>query len=264
MMQHARRIWRLLCLAAHVLLGLLVAWPLFALLDVIAPRHPHAHRQAAARWWTRGLCAILKLRVRLEGRIHAAPTLFVANHISWLDIICLRAHIDALLVAKQEVRRWPVFGGIFARAGTLFLPRGGPSTHVADQMTWHLLAQRSVLVFPEGTSSHGITVDRFHARLYQAAIRAQSAVQAVAITYPHPVAGVHPAAPFVGEAALLPHLWRVLAEPALEVQISLCAPLSATGRERRMLADLTREQILCTLGLKDEQFIDSAPSARAL
>lgn len=264
MMCHARRIWRLLCLAVHVLLGLLVAWPLFALLDMIAPRRTHAHRQAAARWWTRGLCAILKLRVRLEGRIHAAPTLFVANHISWLDIICLRAHIDALLVAKQEVRRWPVFGGIFARAGTLFLPRGGPSTHVADQMTWHLLAQRSVLVFPEGSSSDGATVSRFHARLYQAAIRAQCAVQAVAITYPHPVAGVHPAAPFVGEAALLPHLWRVLAEPALEVRLSLCTPLSATGRERRMLADLTREQILCALGLAEEQLMNSAPSARAL
>lgn len=261
MMRHARRIWRLLCLVVHVLLGLLVAWPLFALLDVIAPRHPHAHRQAAARWWTRGLCAILKLRVRLEGRIHAAPTLFVANHISWLDIICLRAHIDALLVAKQEVRHWPVFGGIFARAGTLFLPRGGPSTHVADQMTWHLLAQRSVLMFPEGSSSDGATVGRFHARLYQAAIRAQCAVQAVAITYPHP-AGVHPAAPFVGEAALLPHLWRVLAEPALEVQISLYTPLSAIGRERRMLADLTRDQILCALGLNGEQVTDRVAAAQ--
>lgn len=263
MICHARRVWRLLYLALHVLLGLLVAYPLFALFDAITPRHPHAHRQAAARWWTRGLCTILKLRVQLEGSIHDAPTLFVANHISWLDIICLRAHVDALLVAKDEVRRWPVFGGIFARAGTLFLPRGGPSTHVADQMTWHLLAQRSVLVFPEGSSSDGATVGRLHARLYQAAIRAQCAVQAVAITYPHP-AGVHPAAPFVGEAALLPHLWHVLAEPALEVRISLCAPLSTTGKERRMLADLTRDQILCALGLNVEQAAESLSSAHAL
>lgn len=263
MMRFARRVGRLARLVVHVLLGLLVAYPLFALLDVIAPRHPHTHRQAAAHWWTRGLCAILKLRVRLEGRIHDAPTLFVANHISWLDIICLRAHLDALLVAKEEVRRWPVFGGIFARAGTLFLPRGGPSVHVADQMTWHLLAHRSVLVFPEGTSSHGTTVDRFHARLYQAAIRAQCAVQAVAITYPHP-AGVHPAAPFVGEAALLPHLWRVLAEPALEVRISLCAPLSATGKERRTLANLTRDQILGALKLSEEQTADGRLSTRAV
>ncbi len=262
MIRFGRRVGRLARLAVHVLLGLLAAYPLFALLDMIAPRHPHTHRQATAHWWTRGLCAILKLRVRLEGRIHDAPTLFVANHISWLDIICVRAHVDALLVAKEEVRRWPVFGGIFARADTLFLPRGGPSVHVADQMTWHLLAHRSVLVFPEGSSSDGTTVDRFHARLYQAAIRAQCAVQAVAITYPHP-AGVHPAAPFVGEAALLPHLWRVLAEPALEVRISLCAPLSATGKERRVLANLTRDQILCALKIKGEQVADGLASARA-
>lgn len=262
MIRLARRVGRLAHLAVHVLLGLLAAYPLFALLDVIAPRRPHAHRQAAARWWTRGLCSILKLRIRIEGRIHDAPALFVANHISWLDIICLRAHLDALLVAKEEVRRWPVFGAIAARADTLFLTRGGPSVHVADHMTWHLLARRSVLMFPEGTSSHGTTVDHFHARLYQAAIRAQCAVQAVAITYPHP-AGVHPAAPFVGEAALLPHLWRVLAEPALEVRISLCAPLSATGKERRTLANLTRDQILRALRLKEEQAADDLASARA-
>lgn len=60
------------------------------------------------------------------------------------------------------------------------------------------------------------------------------------------------------------HLWRVLAEPALEVRISLCAPLSATGKERRVLANLTRDQILCALKLKGEQVADGLASARAL
>lgn len=114
-------------------------------------------------------------------------------------------------------------------------------------MTWRLAAGAPVMVFPEGTSTDGTGVLRFHARLYQAATRLHGHVQAVAIRYPR-AAGVNPVVPFVGDDDLASHLWRLLGEGSIEAELHFCAPLSAHGRERRALANATREQILGALG----------------
>jgi 1-acyl-sn-glycerol-3-phosphate acyltransferase len=153
--------------------------------------------------------------------------------------------VDAAFVAKSEVRRWPLVGGLAARAGTLFLRRGNhdATSQVANQMTWLLAANRPVIVFPEGTSTDGSTVLRFHARLYQAASRIDGYIQAVAIRYPHE-SGINPAIPFVGDDDLAGHLWQLLGEESIEVELHFCAALATEGRERRALADATRGQIL--------------------
>ena len=96
--------------------------------------------------------------------------------------------------------------------------------------------------FSEGTSTGGETVRRFFPRLFQAAILARCPVQAIALRYPHRD-GVHPAVPFVGDASLLPHLWRLLGERRIEVTLRFCEPLSALGRTRNELAEHARAQI---------------------
>jgi 1-acyl-sn-glycerol-3-phosphate acyltransferase len=161
--------------------------------------------------------------------------------------------VDAAFVAKSEVRQWPLVGGLSARAGTLFLKRGShdATNEIADRMTWLLAAKKSVIVFPEGTSTDGSTVLRFHARLYQAAIRIDGHAQAVAIRYPHG-SGINPAIPFVGDDNLAGHLWRLLGEENIKAELHFCAALAAAGRERRMLADATRGQILEVLGFDSD------------
>jgi 1-acyl-sn-glycerol-3-phosphate acyltransferase len=113
-------------------------------------------------------------------------------------------------------------------------------------MTWLLAANSPVIVFPEGTSTDGSSVLRFHARLYQSASRIDGYVQAVAIRYPHE-SGINTAIPFVGDDYLAGHLWRLLGEESIEAELHFCAPLASEGRKRRMLADATRRQIIETL-----------------
>ncbi len=242
MIRHPRRLLRLVRLLWFMLVSLAVAYPLLELRRKCGRRSFTHYQQAAARWWSRKFCQILNLRIRVAGEIGATPTLFVANHISWLDVIALRSQLDAVFVAKEEIRSWPVFGGLAVRTGTLFLRRGEQSPYIAEQMTLQLKARCNVLFFPEGTSSRGDTVDHFHARLYQSAVQTASRVQAVALRYPHR-AGVNPLAPFVGDDVLLAHLWRLLGEPQLDVSLSFCAPLAAADRPRRVLAEQTRSQI---------------------
>ncbi len=235
-----RRLVRLLRLAGHFVVGPFIAHVLLRLVD-------YPRQQALSKWWNYKLCRILNLRIHIHGNINSQPTLFVANHISWLDINCLGSVLKAHFVSKQEVREWPVFGAMAARIGTLFLKRGDATvtSMVADQMTWLLLQKKSLVMFPEGTSSDGNSVDRFHARLFQSAIRSRTAVQAVALSFPHEQ-GVNPLVPFIGDDNLLLHLWKLLSLPVVEVRLTFCKPIFAEGLDRRLLANHTRSQILST------------------
>lgn len=197
------------------------------------------------------------MRLQIEGEPASGAVLYAANHVSWLDIPCLGAIVNAVFVAKQDVRRWPLVGAMAERLGTIFLARGerDASSRAAERMTWALARTQSVIVFPEGTTTDGRAVGHFHARLFQAAVHAHAAVQAVALSYPHP-AGTHPAAPFIGEDDLARHLWRLLAEPSLVVRLVFCPPLSAHHHDRRGLAEHTRAQVLAALGASVDESVN--------
>ena len=57
-----------------------------------------------------GTCRILGIRVTTTGEMsQTAPTLYVSNHISYVDIFVL-GQLPAYFIAKSEVASWPVFG----------------------------------------------------------------------------------------------------------------------------------------------------------
>jgi 1-acyl-sn-glycerol-3-phosphate acyltransferase len=243
-----RRLWRSLWFVAHLALGALLCALWLAPLARLAPAHAGHARERVVRFWMRTLLAILGVRVRFGGTLPAAPVLLVANHVSWLDIPCLFAVTHGVFVAKSEVARWPLIGALAAAIDTIFLERGHAAAAAAERMTWRLMRGERVLIFPEGTSTDGSDVRVFHARLYQAAVRAGCPVQAVAISYPQ-AHGPHPRVPFVGDDEFVRHLWRLLGEAGIEAQLQFCPPLPAAVGERRQLAVYTRDQVRAALGL---------------
>ena len=232
-----RRLRRVPLVGLHVLAGIVVAALLWPGRNGMVSDRPLV-------MWSRVLCWIMGVRATVTGTPADGAVLFVANHISWLDIFCIAGVCPTHFLAKREVADWPLFGWLSRRAGTAFICRGGDNGagEAAEQLTWRLRNGGRVLVFPEGTSTEGETVRRFFPRLFQAAILARCPVQAIALRYPHRD-GVHPAVPFVGDASLLPHLWRLLGERRIEVTLRFCEPLSALGRTRNELADHARAQI---------------------
>jgi 1-acyl-sn-glycerol-3-phosphate acyltransferase len=191
------------------------------------------------------LCRILGIRLQASGTVCQGPTFFVANHISWLDIFCIAAVCPTHFLAKQDVAAWPLFGWLCRRAGTAFIRRGDDSGAAMEQMVWRLRQGERILVFPEGTSTSGETVRRFFPRLFQAAILARCPVQAIALRYPRRDgrSGPHPTAPFIGDDELLPHLWRLLGEPAIDVKVHFGAIHAAPHSSRDVLARLTHAEI---------------------
>ncbi len=232
-MRWIRLVFRLPPVLGLVLLGLLVA-----ALRLRRPRGtpPDAGQQAWVRRWLGWAARLLGVRLRVSGRPEPGPVLVVANHISWLDIVVLGAARPAVFVAKAEIRRWPVLGWLSAAAGTLFIRRGGKhaAEGVAQAMRETLRAGVTVAVFPEGTTTDGRQVRRFHPRLLAAAQDAGVPVQPVALTYPHE-RGVHPAVPFTGDDTFLRSALRILGARGIVAELRFC-PALAPREDRRRLA----------------------------
>ncbi len=132
--------------------------------------------------------------------------LIVANHISWLDIFVLNAH-----AARRDSSRRPSCNagrssaGCAATSGTLFIERERRrDTHTVNRHTVEALARGDlVAVFPEGTTSDGTTLLKFHSSLLQPIVDARGVVQPIAIRYRTP-AGEHSDAPaFVGDLTMV-------------------------------------------------------------
>jgi lyso-ornithine lipid O-acyltransferase len=111
-------------------------------------------------------------------------TLFVTNHISWIDIPLLASALDADFVAKADILHWPILGSLARMLNPVFVARDCPHSAQAqaDAIRQRLLAGRSVILCAEGTTSVGQTVLPFKSCLFEAA-DAASAIQPVAIRY---------------------------------------------------------------------------------
>ncbi|MGP4843597.1 lysophospholipid acyltransferase family protein [Marinobacter sp. 1Y8] len=183
-------------------------------------------RTSFARFCFATAARCLGFRVHEQGQAEPGPVLLVSNHISWSDIPILGGVVKLRFLSKSEVRSWPVIGWLAAQAGTLFIRRGGGQARIArDTIAATLAAGQSVLVFPEGTTSVGITVLPFHSRLLSAAQEAGVPIQPISIGYRRNGHTDH-LAPFIGDDAFQTHLLRLLKEPAVEVTVTLHAPVS--------------------------------------
>jgi 1-acyl-sn-glycerol-3-phosphate acyltransferase len=204
------------------------------------------------RWWSRGLLRVLNVHHVTNGSqvlVNDAACLFVANHISWLDIFAVNVTTPARFVAKSEVSQWPVLGWLVQRSGTLFVRRGVRSDAVrVNALVTGLLQQgRAIALFPQGTSTTPEQPVHFHAPLLQSAIAANSQVQPVAIFY-HDGQGVrHDAAAFVGDTTFMQSLWRIVCTTDIRVTVTYLPQMDATGQDRRSLAMQAQDAVNMTL-----------------
>ncbi|QGK71124.1 1-acyl-sn-glycerol-3-phosphate acyltransferase [Allosaccharopolyspora coralli] len=212
-----------------------------AALVAVLPFVPHDRRRVLfGRWFglvlnAFGVEVVLRDAQRLDV---TGPVLVACNHVSWLDVIALQSVRPMRLLAKAEVRDWPVVGGIAARAGTLFIEREGLRSLPAavNRVAEALRGGSMIGVYPEGTTWCGRASGRHRPAVFQAAVEADALVQPVALRYR--VAGrPSTAAAFVGDATLLSSLVSVARTRGLVLELSALPPWDArTVSDRRELA----------------------------
>lgn len=219
--------------------------------------YPHLSQPAQKRMsknWSVGLLAILSIRLRLSGTLPTAkdqPAMLVANHVSWLDVYSLITVCPSRFVAKSEIRGWPFLGWLSRNVGTLFIER----TRITDivrinQDISHALTTGDlVAIFPEGTTSDGTTVKKFHASLLQSAVAVEASLYPVAIRYHDASGEISKAAVYV-DVSLLESLGQILQQPWIEVELIFSDPVNSSGKNRQELARTIQQVITNALSLQ--------------
>jgi 1-acyl-sn-glycerol-3-phosphate acyltransferase len=248
----ATRLTRLARLPAHLARGL---WQSRRFPSLSAERQD---RTSAA--WSRRLMSILGVRVHATNAPHdpGLGTLLVANHVSWLDVFALYTVAPGIFVAKSEIAGWPLLGRLVTNAGTIYIERGrGRHARRTNERIVAALGERGrVIVFPEGTTSDGTHVRRFHAALLQPAIAAGGMVQPVLIRYTDGRGHPSHAADYVGDTSLAQSMWSIVSARRLVVEIEFLPPIPAAEADRRVLAHAAHDAIARAL---DPAHAGSAP-----
>ncbi|MDR6096243.1 1-acyl-sn-glycerol-3-phosphate acyltransferase [Stenotrophomonas sp. SORGH_AS321] len=200
-------------------------------------------------WWSAGLMWIFGFRLVRIGKPLQGAVLFVANHVSWVDICVLHSQRMMGFVAKREIAGWPVVGWLAGRGQTIFHQRGSTESldGVMQQMVVRLREGKGVGVFPEGRTRGGHEVGPFHARIFQAAVETGVPVQPVALRYG---AGgdAQTIVAFGPRESFFANFLRLLGEPARRAEVHFLEPISGQDLEgRRRIAETSRTRILAAM-----------------
>lgn len=192
---------------------------------------------AVSRVWYRCLLFALGIRCRYEGVQINDTCLIVSNHISWADILVIGSRYPFTFLAMQEVADWPIVGWLARKAGTLFISRGQGADEATALIADTLKAEQSVIVFPEGRTSTGVEVGKFHSRLLTAAVQVGVPVYPVAVFYTDrgssPNAGSR--VTFADEAGFAAGLWRTVCGRPIDATLRVFAA-GEVGQDRHKLS----------------------------
>lgn len=231
---------------------------------------PHLLEEIPLRYHR--LCLrLFGIRVRVNGSMATArPTLFVANHVSYLDIPILASVIPGCFVAKREVASWPLFGWLAKLQRTVFVSRRNQDVgEQNDSVNARLGKGDNLIVFPEGTNTDGNHLAPFRTSVFQAALDYASGrpltIQPVSINC-LALEGVS-----AGRAGrqiyswygtsnnVFVHLWHYLGFVNSEVQIEFHPPLTVSAfTDRKTLAAAAEAAVRGGLSAINRGRIDSS------
>ena len=211
------------------------------------------------RWlpvaYHRMVCVILGIKVKVNGqRSTVMPTLFVCNHVSYLDIEVLGGRIPGCFVAKAEVATWPFFSTLAKAQRTIFVDRRSAKTNNSrDEMLRRLDTGDNLMLFPEGTSSDGTRVLPFRSALFATAQLRRNdrpiLVQPVSISYTR-LDGIplgrywRPLFAWFGDLDLVPHLWQMVCLGETEAVVTFFPPVDIDRLgDRKKLAEYCFRQV---------------------
>src|SRR6202042_3681196 len=109
----------------------------------------------------------------------------ISNHLSYLDIVVFAAIHRCVFVSKEEIRKWPVVGWMTTMSGTVYVARGhgGSAMKARQGMQAALDAGLPVVFFPEGTTTNGSGLLKFHSGLLAQVMEGGAPITAAHIHY---------------------------------------------------------------------------------
>ena len=226
-------------------------------------RRPKTREQRAE--WLHRFCAwavhVMGLAVRVEGTFPERG-IVVSNHLGYLDIIAFAACHRCVFVSKAELVEVPLIGWMTSMAGTVFVERGrgGSALRARDGMQAATDAGLPIVIFPEGTTTNGSTVLKFHSGVLGQELEAGQTVTAASVAYRltqdnGPDVTVQNDVCFWGDdIGLFRHIFGLLGLRGIEVCVRIAEkPISFTDRalHRKQAAEEARAVVMELAGIRE-------------
>lgn len=205
-------------------------------------------REARAEWLHRFAASAVRglgIEIDLDGSFPERGAV-ISNHLSYLDIIVLAATHPCVFVSKSEVASYPVLGWMTTMAGTVYVARGhgGSALKARAEMEAALDAGLPVVFFPEGTTSDGSGLLKFHSGLLAQVIAARAQVTAGHICYKMDADNGDATVSddicyWRDDVQLVPHIFKLLGLQGIRAQVKFAdAPIrfSADAEHRKRAA----------------------------
>jgi 1-acyl-sn-glycerol-3-phosphate acyltransferase len=157
---------------------------------------------------------------------------------SKFDIFVNLATLEANIVSRADLARWPVIGLAARRVGTLFVDRGSKRSGAAviNTMCQAVEHGRAVMVYPEGTTFAGDEVRPFRPGVFLAAERTGAEIVPVGVAY-EGSGSAYVEEPFAR------HLLRVTSATRTRVGLVVGEPIRGAGAGVTALSELTRTRV---------------------
>jgi len=193
------------------------------------------------------LLRLFNVRVVEKGKPPGdAPTLVIANHVSWLDIPVIGSTHPLSFIAKSEVETWPVIGLFAKLQRSVFIDRQRrkATAEVNDALAHRLVKGEVIVLFAEGTTGDGNRLLPFRSSLVGAAQTAlmhdsveQVYLQPLAVSYIRrdglPVTRRdRPFIAWYGDMDLGPHLKLFLEGHPIDVVVTWGEPIPFNGNRK--------------------------------
>ncbi|TNG93973.1 1-acyl-sn-glycerol-3-phosphate acyltransferase [Pasteurellaceae bacterium USgator11] len=243
-MQTLRVFWRLSWIMYYLLSGV---FQMLVLFRWCTPQQKLARIQR----WSQNILRVFNIQVNAHNVPHLSQvkgSMFISNHVSWLDIFAINAVLPGQFIAKDDVRKWPIIGYLAAQANTVFVSRqrgNGSTQGKVDGVATALRNGAQITLFPEGTSTIGDQVLPFKSSFFQAAIDAEAKIWPVLCFYPAKNGGINRTMAYYGDISLVQSLKDLAAQKCGVIELNFFEAIDATGKDRRDLCDLSH-QILST------------------
>ncbi|MFQ3574497.1 MAG: lysophospholipid acyltransferase family protein [Thermodesulfovibrionales bacterium] len=246
------RLLRIIGLIVNNILFFIIFVPALLILKTLKIHYSKALLKSV-RLWSVSNCLIMGIRVKIKGRYLERGGRFIpCNHLSYTDVPVIASIIPCVFVAKEEVKRWPLFGILSSTAETIFVNRSSKkSTYMAIKYAEKVLSQgTNIVVFPEATTSDGLTIKKFNSAFFFLPERLEIDVQPVVISYldQNKKPFTHEAA-WYGDMNIFSHLWKITGLKRMYAVVYFCDMIKNKPENRLTRKDLA---ILCETAIKEK------------
>jgi 1-acyl-sn-glycerol-3-phosphate acyltransferase len=135
--------------------------------------------------WCKCVCFILGIHVTKSGHRSKKGGFTVSNHAGYADVFVMGSQRPTSFLSKHDVRDWPIIGWLAYLGGTVFVNRNSKRAALLAmaEIEKKIDAGITVIIFPEGTTSHGKTIRVFKSTFFKIPVTKNIPVRPASIKY---------------------------------------------------------------------------------